>query len=83
MCHMYLISTTLHHISFLSNQYSVKYRFPFQILRFSVKSSSVTQRSVSQENAFKKSKRPFVFVFFEQNTMGLNISFNLKTISGL
>ena len=32
------------------------YRFPFPILRFlPVKSPSVTQRSVSQENAYKKS----------------------------
>ena len=33
-----------------------KYRFPFPILRlFTVKSPSITQRSVSQENAYKKS----------------------------
>ena len=32
------------------------YRFPFPILLFfTVKSPSVTQRSVSQENAYKKS----------------------------
>ena len=38
------------------NRFSVKYRFPFPILRFfTVKSPSVTQRSVSQENAYKKS----------------------------
>ena len=44
------------HISFQLNRFSVKYRFPFPILRgfFTVKSLSVTQRSVSQENAYKK-----------------------------
>ena len=37
-------------------RFSVKYRFPFPVLRFfTVKYSSVTQRSVSQENAYKKS----------------------------
>ena len=37
-------------------QLSPIYRFPFPILRFfTVKSPSVTQRSVSQENAYKKS----------------------------
>ena len=36
--------------------------FPSQFcIFFTVKSSSVTQRLVSQENAFKKSKNPLVF----------------------
>ena len=58
--------TTAHHISFLLNRFSVKNRFPFPTLRFlTVKSpQSVTKRSVSQENAFKKSKNPSVFSFF-------------------
>ena len=41
----------------LQNQFSFKYRFPSKRCLFTVKSPpSVTQRSVSQENAFKKSK---------------------------
>ena len=44
----------LKHSTFQLNQFSVKYRFAFPILRFFiVKSPSVTQRSVSQENAYK------------------------------
>ena len=35
--------------------FSVRYRFPPNFAVFTVKSSSVTQRSVSQENAYKKS----------------------------
>ena len=51
-----------HHISFLLNQFSVNYRFPFPILRFfTVKSPSVTQRSVSQENALKGAKTRRLF----------------------
>ena len=34
---------------------------PSQLCVFTVKSTSVTQRSVSQENAFKKSKNPWPF----------------------
>ena len=48
----------LKHSTFRSNlnQFSVKYRFPFPILLFlTVKSPSVTQRSVSEENAYKRS----------------------------
>ena len=42
-----------HHISFVLYQFSVKYRFPFpNFAFFTVKPPSVTQRSVSQENAF-------------------------------
>ena len=42
-------------MSFLLNQFSVEYRFPFPIVCFvTVESPSVTQRSVSQENALKK-----------------------------
>ena len=49
-------------IRFLLNQISVKYGLPFPILHFfTVKSLSFTQRSVSQENAFKKSKKPVAF----------------------
>ena len=35
--------------------------FPLQFAFFTVKSPSVTQRSVTQENAFKKSKNPSLF----------------------
>ena len=41
---------------------------------FTVKSPSVTQRSVSQENAFKKDKNPS---FFFRETIGSNNSFTL------
>ena len=37
--------------------------FPSQFSFFTVKSPSVTQRSVSQENAFKTSKNPSLFCF--------------------
>ena len=40
--------------------------FPSKFCVFTVKSSSVTQRSVSQENVFKKSKNPLPFFFAEQ-----------------
>ena len=60
------------HISFLLNRFSVKYIFPFPFFCFCffVKSPSVTQRSVSHENAFKKSKnrRWFFFFFFFRRT---------------
>ena len=51
------------YISFLLNRFSFEYRFPFVILNFfTVKSPGVTQRLVSQENAFKKEqKNPSVF----------------------
>ena len=53
-----IIYRTPHFLSyFLLNRFSGKYRFPFPILQgfFTIKSPSVTQRSVSQENAYKKS----------------------------
>ena len=62
-----------HNISFLLDQFLVKYRFSFPILLFfTVKSPTVTQRSVSQENAFKKSKNPSPFL---RKTIGSNIFF--------
>ena len=46
----------------------------------SAKSPSVTQRSVSQENASKKSKHPSLFL---RKTKGSNTSFTpMKTILG-
>ena len=49
-------------ISFQLNRFSVKYRFPIPILRvLTVKSPSFTQRSISQENTFKKRKKPSTF----------------------
>ena len=53
----------------------VKYRFPFRILRFFTETSpSVTQRSVSQENAFKNSKNLSLFFL---KPIGSNNSFML------
>ena len=61
---MLLWLSDAHHISFLLNRFSVKYRFPFLVLLFlTAKSPSVTHRSVSQENAPKKSKNPSPFFF--------------------
>ena len=91
MCDTYncdYLHSAAQRISFQLNRFSVKYRFPFPILRvfFTVKSPSVTQRSVSQENAFKKSKtrRLFFFFFkfiylffFFRNSMGSTNSFTL------
>ena len=51
--------------------------FPFQFCVFTVKSPSVTQRSVSQENAYKKSLNPSPFL---HKTIGSDNSFTL--ISG-
>ena len=53
----------------LLNQFSVKYRFPLQVLRFTVESPSVTQPSCSQENALKtkQNKTPSPFFFFLQS----------------
>ena len=53
--HDYLLKAQ--RISFQLNRFSVKYRFPFlyNFAFFTVKSHSVTKRSVSQENAYKKS----------------------------
>ena len=50
--------TTTHHLSFLLNhqsRFSVQYRFP-NFAFCSEKSPGLTQRSVSQQNAVKKSK---------------------------
>ena len=64
MWHVSFWLSAAHHISFLLYRFSVKYRFPFPILRlFTVKSPSVTQRSLSEENAFIKSNNPSPFFF--------------------
>ena len=56
-------------------RFSVKYRFPSPILRFfTVKSPSVTQRSVSQEYAVKKGKNQLPFF---RKTLGSNNYFTL------
>ena len=47
---------------------------PSQFAFLTAKSPSVTQRSVSQENAFKKSKHPSPFF---RKTIGSNNSFTL------
>ena len=48
--------------------------FPSQSYVFTVKSRRVTQRSVSQENAFKKSKTPSAFL---RKIIGSNNTFTL------
>ena len=48
--------------------------FPFKFCVFTVKSPSVTQRSVSQENAYKKSQNPSPFL---HKTIGSDNSFTL------
>ena len=48
--------------------------FPSQFCEFTVKQPSVTQISVSQENAFKKSNNPSPFF---RKTIGSNNSFTL------
>ena len=76
MRHMWLWLSTAYHISFLLIWFSVKYKFSFQIWHtVSVTSLSITQRSVSQENAFKMSKNRSLFVFAK--TIGSNNSFTL------
>ena len=69
--HVLLIKSSAQQILFLPSQIKVNYRFPFPILRcFSAISPSVTQRSVSQENIFKKNKHPSPFL---QENIGTNI----------
>ena len=61
--------------SFQLNRFSVKYRFPSpNFAFFTAKSPSDTQRSVSQENAYKKSKNPSPFL---HKTIGSDNSFTL------
>ena len=62
-----------HHISFELNRFSVKYWFPFPTLRFL---PSVTQRSVPQENAFKRSKK--TLRLFPRKTIGSIHLYNCK-----
>ena len=57
---------SLQHVSLMAHSWqkwkkyilymSLRYRFPFPILFFTVNSPSITKRSVSQENASKQSK---------------------------
>ena len=67
----YQQQTTFHFylINFLLNT-----DFPSQFCVFTVKSPSVTRRSVSQGNAFEKSKNPSHFLL---KTVGSNNSFTL------
>ena len=58
-CH-YLQHTTFRFYLF---NFQLNTDFPSQFCVFTVKSPSVTQRSVSQENAFEKSKKPVVFFY--------------------
>ena len=67
----------LQHSTFRFNliDFQLNTDFPSQFAGFfTVKSPSVTQRSVSQENAFKKSKNPSPFF---RKTVGSNNSFTL------
>ena len=63
--------TTFH---FYLIDFQLNIDFPSQFCVFTVKSPSVTQRSVSQENAFKKSKNPSPFF---RKIIGSNNSFTL------
>ena len=66
----------LPHTAFRFNliNFQLNTAFPSQFAFFTVKSSSVTQRSVSQENVFKKSTNPSPFF---RRTIGSNNSFTL------
>ena len=78
MTHMIVMICPTSHLVFnKSFFFLVKDRFPCPILRgfFTVKSPSVTQRLVSQENAFKKSKNPLPFF---SKTIGSSNSFTLE-----
>ena len=58
-------------ILFLPNQFLVKYRIRFlNFVFFSEKSPSVSQRSVSQENAFKKNQNPPAFLIWNNFQKG-------------
>ena len=63
MCDTYNCDYLQHSTFRFNDRFLVKYRFPFPILRFFYRkiTYSVTLRSVSQENAFKKSKNPSAF----------------------
>ena len=54
----YLQHTTFH---FSLTDFQLNMDFSSHIAYFTIKSPSITQRSVSQENAFKKSKNPSPF----------------------
>ena len=60
-------------IPYFVSAWSIFSSFP-NFASFTLKSPSVTQKSVSQENAFKKSKTPSPFF---RNTIGSNNSFTL------
>ena len=68
----YLQHTTF---CFYSIDFQLNANFPSTILRFfTVKSPNITQRSVSQENAFEKSKNLSPFL---RKTIGSNNHFTL------
>ena len=72
--------STTHYILFLLNWFSVKNRFLSNFCVFIIKSPGITQRSVSQENALKKSKTHHrFFFFFFCKTMGSNIFFSVDS----
>ena len=60
----HIIVIYLPYTTFLLIDFQLKQVWSSQFCVFTVKSPSVTQRSVSQETAFKKSKNPSVFFFF-------------------
>ena len=66
----------LQHSTFRFNliDFQVNTDFPSQTYIFTVKTHTITQRSVSQENAFKKSKKPSPFFC---KIIGSNNSFTL------
>ena len=76
MCDTYDCDNLLHStFRFNLIDFQLNTDFPSQFVFFTVKSPSVTQRSVSQENAFKKKKQKPVAFFHK--TIGLNNSFTL------
>ena len=62
MCDTYIYDYLKHStLRFNFIDFQLNTDFPFQLCVFTVKSPSVTQRSVSQENAYKKSKTRRLF----------------------
>ena len=71
--HNYLPHTTF---CFYLINFQVHGDFPYQFWIFNVKSSSVSQRSISQENAFKKKERKKTVAFLFCKTIASNNSFS-------
>ena len=78
MWHIKLWSSAAHQVSFLLNQFSIQYRFPFPMLCFFYckinKRYSKIGFSKKKKCSFKKSKNPSAFL---RKTIGSNKSFTL------